>query len=132
MAAPHIAGSAALIKQLHPSWSPQMIQANLMNTAKDLGEDIFTQGAGRVQVDHAASAQAVLTPGSIGLGLVDVEQPVWTKSETLWLTNVSAAPQQYSLEVSDSLPDGVTTHIDPANVTLEAWPKSGIWLVPVV
>jgi hypothetical protein len=119
MAAPHIAGSAALIKQLHPSWSPEMIQANLMNSAKDLGEDVLTQGAGRVQVDDAANAKAVLTPGSVGFGLVDTEQPVWSKSETLCLTNVSTASQQYSLQVNDTLPDGVTTHIDPTSVTVE-------------
>jgi hypothetical protein len=120
MATPHIAGCAALIRQLHPSWSPQMIQANLMNTARDLGEDVFTQGAGRVRVNDAAHALAVLTPGSVGFGLVDVGQTMWTTSETLRLTNVSTTSLQYSLWISDTLPDGVTAHLDPASVALGA------------
>ena len=120
MATPHIAGCAALIKQLHPTWTPPMIQANLMNTAKDLGLNIYRQGAGRVQVDNAVSAQGVLTPGSVGFGLVDVDQPLWTKTETLQLTNVTTASISYSLLVSSTLPMGVTTDLEPGGVTLGA------------
>jgi len=120
MATPHIAGCAALIKQLHPTWTPAMIQANLMNRAKDLDLDIYTQGAGRVQVDDAASVQAVLMPGAVGFGMVDVSQPVWTETETLQLTNVSDGSVDYSLQASGDLPAGVTTSLDPASVTLGA------------
>lgn len=120
MATPHIAGCAVLIKQLHPTWTPAMIQANLMNRAKDLGLDIYTQGAGRVQVDDAASVQAVLMPGALSFGMVDVSQPVWAKTETLQLINVSASSVSYSLQVSGTLPAGVTTSLDPASVTLGA------------
>lgn len=37
MACPHVAGAAALLKQLHPTWSPERIRARLSNTASDLG-----------------------------------------------------------------------------------------------
>ena len=36
MAAPHVAGACALIKQAHPEWTPEQIKAALMNTAKPL------------------------------------------------------------------------------------------------
>lgn len=36
MAAPHVAGACALIKQAHPDWTPEQIKAALMNTAKPL------------------------------------------------------------------------------------------------
>ncbi|CAH2713933.1 Minor extracellular protease vpr [Neobacillus rhizosphaerae] len=36
MAAPHVAGACALIKQAHPDWTPEKIKAALMNTAKPL------------------------------------------------------------------------------------------------
>ncbi len=56
MATPHIAGVAALMKQAHPEWTSQEIKQVIKNTAIDLGEDINSQGAGRVDVLAAIEA----------------------------------------------------------------------------
>ena len=60
MAAPHIAGLAALFKQRHPDWSPAMIKSALMTTASQLrsnGTAIagtpFDRGAGQVTPNKA-------------------------------------------------------------------------------
>ena len=37
MACPHVAGAAALIKQLRPTWTPDRIRSRLKDTAADLG-----------------------------------------------------------------------------------------------
>ena len=37
MACPHVSGAAALLKQLHPTWSPTQIRGHLKRTASDLG-----------------------------------------------------------------------------------------------
>lgn len=44
MAAPHVAGAAALLCQLHGDWGPAEVKAALMNYALDLGVDLFAQG----------------------------------------------------------------------------------------
>lgn len=61
MSSPHIAGIAALFKQLHPDWSPMMIKSALMTSAGNVldGPDtnplvIFRQGAGHVKPMAAA------------------------------------------------------------------------------
>ena len=72
MSAPHIAGIAALFKQLHPDWSPMAIKSALMTTATDVLETFtgttasdasalraFAQGAGHVQPNPA------MTPGLV-------------------------------------------------------------------
>src|SRR5690606_22272063 len=62
MSSPHIAGMAALMKELKPNWSPMMIKSALMTTATDvldtgIGEatKIFRQGAGHVRINAAAN-----------------------------------------------------------------------------
>ncbi len=70
MASPHVAGLAALLKDLHPGWSPMMIKSALMTSAYDvldgLNTDpgvIFSQGAGHVQPNSAADPGLVFDAG---------------------------------------------------------------------
>jgi hypothetical protein len=59
MAAPHVAGAAALILQKYPGLSPAKVKDLLMRSAKDLGEPVIAQGAGRLDIFKAVN---VLTP----------------------------------------------------------------------
>ncbi len=61
MSSPHVAGLAALLKDLHPDWTPMMIKSALMTTAYDILDTgisdatrIFRQGAGHVKPNSAA------------------------------------------------------------------------------
>ena len=60
MSSPHVAGSAALLKQLHPTWSPAMIKSALMTTTNSvklasgaLDPDRFGYGAGHLNPNPA-------------------------------------------------------------------------------
>ncbi|GAA3213258.1 S8 family serine peptidase [Dactylosporangium siamense] len=63
MAAPHVAGSAAQLKALHPDWTPAQLKSALMTTAttamtlpgSDAAAGPFDRGAGRIRVDVAAN-----------------------------------------------------------------------------
>ncbi|HEY8049661.1 MAG TPA: S8 family serine peptidase, partial [Ramlibacter sp.] len=66
MATPHIAGIAALFKQVYPKWSPMMIKSAMMTTAYDVLDGpstnplvVFRQGAGFV------NPTAALDPGLV-------------------------------------------------------------------
>lgn len=63
MAAPHVAGSAALILQENPDYTPFEVKAALMNTAVDLQEDysVYEVGAGRINVYDAVYADTAIT-----------------------------------------------------------------------
>lgn len=88
MATPHVAGAAALIKQLHPSWSPALIKSNLMNAAKNLGISHYEQGAGRVQLAKSAKTPLLAYPGSISFGLPLIDN---VSSGELALLNLSSS-----------------------------------------
>lgn len=69
MSSPHTAGLAALLKDLHPSWSPMMIKSALMTTGSDVldavttATKIFRQGAGHVKPNSAADPGLVFNAG---------------------------------------------------------------------
>jgi hypothetical protein len=72
MSSPHVAGLGALLKNLHPNWSPMMIKSALMTTGSDVldGPDtnplvIFRQGAGHVMPNSAADPGLVFDHGFI-------------------------------------------------------------------
>jgi subtilisin family serine protease len=68
MASPHVAGLAALFKQLHPDWSPMMIKSALMTTA--------TQMAGAAnQAPFAAGSGLVNPNAAMNPGLVFDSRP---------------------------------------------------------
>lgn len=68
MAAPHIAGVAALMVQAHPDWTPEAIKAAIMNTAVNLrdGTPIPRSGAGRVDA-YSAVDTAIYAVGDESL-----------------------------------------------------------------
>ncbi|GAA0318480.1 S8 family serine peptidase [Actinoallomurus spadix] len=68
-AAPHVAGSAALLKQKHPDWTGAMLKAALMGTARPAqGVGVFAQGAGRVDVAGALADPVLADPPSLSMG----------------------------------------------------------------
>ncbi len=75
MSSPHVAGLAALFKELQPTWSPMAIKSALMTTGVDVLDGgtppaaetnpvlIFRQGAGHVQPNAAANPGLVFDSG---------------------------------------------------------------------
>jgi len=70
MSSPHVAGLAALLKDLHPTWTPMMIKSALMTTGYDVLDGpgtnpsvIFSQGAGHVDPNKAADPGLVYNAG---------------------------------------------------------------------
>ncbi len=74
MATPHASGAGALVLEKNPSFSPQDVKALLMATAKDLGLDANTQGAGRGDIAKAFSqhgiSDVVFEPTTLDVGNV--------------------------------------------------------------
>jgi subtilisin family serine protease len=102
MAAPHVTGSAALLREIHPDWSNAYIKSALMSTAKYL--DVYNMdgspaqpldmGAGRLDLTNAADPGVILSPPSLSFGLVPADGQ---KMLMFTMTNIGAAAEAYTL-----------------------------------
>ena len=72
MATPHVAGAAALLKQLHPTWSPAQIKSALVQSAarpvksSSTGNPLLNpmdRGGGRINLAAASMVTATITVG---------------------------------------------------------------------
>ena len=109
MAAPHVAGVMALLKQIHPTWTVAELKALVMNTATN---DLWTSsahtlkhtptrvGAGRTSVANAALASVVAynaaDPGQVSLSFGE-QAVLGTQSfvKSITLKNTGAADAEY-------------------------------------
>lgn len=103
MAAPHVAGAAALLLQAHPDWSVDYVKAALMNTADSLVDaagkeyDHNTQGAGGIRVVEALNATTLVTPGSHSFGVFATEEE--EREHKITIHNLTNSKKNYSLKV---------------------------------
>jgi subtilisin len=62
MAAPHVAGTAALVWAAHPDWDNVLVRTTLAGTAEDLGLALRQQGYGLVRADLAVAVSGGAEP----------------------------------------------------------------------
>jgi subtilisin family serine protease len=133
MAAPQVAGAAALVLQAHPGWTPEEVKAALMNTAAPgaiAGYNPRIDGAGLVQPGRAVDTLALATTeggaASLSFGAPAVSGPL-SVSQPVVLANLGGHPITYELSAAFSgTALGVHVRIRPARVTVAPHGTSGV------
>ncbi len=105
MAAPHTAGSAALLMQQHPAWKAGELKSALMGSAKTAAEQTAVQqGAGRTDVAAAVKQDVIAAEGSLSFGLATYphtdDEPV-----TKTLTYRNLGDEAVTLQLAAALKD---------------------------
>ena len=142
MASPHVAGAAALMVALHPTWTPAQIQSALMTTAnpnvlKENGitpADPFDTGAGRVDLNTASRAGLVLNetyaryiaanpgtggdPKTLNMASFGNAQCLSTCSWTRTVSSTMNSAVTWTSSVTSAA--GITLTVSPISFTLPA------------
>jgi subtilisin family serine protease len=121
MAAPHMSGCVALVKQKYPRWNASKIKSALMAhtvTIKDatgLEYPVSRQGAGRIDI-YKTLNESVLTstPSSIALGELEIVQ---TKELRKSLVLENQTDQVMNVYIRSSVPEGLRFEF-PTRITI--------------
>ncbi len=106
MAAPHVAGVAALALEANPDWEVQHVKSAIMNAAEPVIDrdgnpyPFNTQGAGSVRPFDAITTETLVTPGSHTFGVFDKENGRQTEREHFEVTNLSDERKRYDIDVT--------------------------------
>jgi minor extracellular serine protease Vpr len=127
-ATPHVAGAAALIKQLNPSFTPAQVKSALVNSATI---DVFTTadqtarvsvldaGGGRVDLARASSVSATFSPASLSFGIRKLKKNDVDVSLDLSITSLVDGQNVFTIEVQQIDPgDGVNVVSSVSSVSL--------------
>jgi len=130
MAAPHVAGAAAVLvsrfKAEGTAWTPQKVKDILKQSSVDITQTSyispFDQGAGRLDIPAACSLTTLVMPMHLNFGLADLSADWVSEVKTFTITNLTGTPQTYSWAVDPSFPEhwpsGITVTVNPPQATL--------------
>ncbi len=135
MAAPHLAGSAAVVRQQHPDWSAADVRSAIVNTAdrgviQSLDKTAIVKsanqvGTGRENLLSAVQAAVALDPVSVSFGPVPSGSGQ-TLQVPVTLTNTSGGAKTYTLAVVESAGSGASFTVGGAPVTLGAGENASV------
>ncbi|MEE1807623.1 S8 family serine peptidase [Streptomyces sp. BE133] len=131
MAAPHVAGAAALLAQRHPDWTGQRIKAALVTHAKPSSTySVYQQGNGRVDVP-AALDPALELSGTADFGLVKWQKGTYDKqTRTVTVTNTTNSATTVTPAIGGNIPQGAVTVPGPVEVAAGASAEITVTLDP--
>jgi minor extracellular serine protease Vpr len=118
MATPHVAGSAALLLQLNPAWTPAQVKSALVNSSdvsvlttagSTTAADVLAAGSGRIDLAQASAVAATLMPANLSFGINKLNKAGHSVSlnQTLTVTGVGSSTEFTVAVVPVSVGSGV-------------------------
>lgn len=124
---PMVAGAAALIKQLHPEYRPEVIKSLLANTADAVtrtedGVPVHAQNSGAGRMNLAAAVAATMWADPVSLSF-NARSPrgTFTEAQAVKITNIGSGTDTFTLSVEPGRPEAnVRTSLDRSSLPLDA------------
>lgn len=128
MSSPHVAGSAALLVQLHPDWTPQQVKSALVSTAGTAWADtartqeapVTLGGAGLVDLPRATDPLVLTEPVSLSFGELNVNRGSDGEGLLARITDAGGGAGLWQVQVSPQQSTAGATVVVPPVVVVPA------------
>ncbi|HYC91390.1 MAG TPA: S8 family serine peptidase [Thermoanaerobaculia bacterium] len=131
MAAPHVAGAAALLRKLHPAWTPAEVKSALVTTTTRVNDAPLGRAAGRIDAARADAATTFVDGAGISFGLASAKSGMWEAVRTVSVTNRAAVARTFEIASTGGFP-GATFTATPATLQLAPGESKAVALRLVV
>lgn len=126
MAAPHVAGAAALLLQRHPIWSAYQVKSALMSTAGAAWGDtnrtseapVLVEGAGLIDVNRADDPLLYSDPQSLSFRYLNVSKGAAYRTLAVTVADVGGGFGTWTIELAPQAATSGATIDLPATVTV--------------
>ncbi len=126
MSSPHVAGSAALLRELHPRWTAQQVKSALVATAGTAWDDtartreapVTLAGSGLVDLPRAADPKVLTAPSSLSFGEVDVSRGAASEAQVVRVTDAGGGAGTWHVSI-DAQSDSAGARLElPSELTV--------------
>lgn len=138
MAAPHVAGVAALLLEEHRDWTPRDVKTAIVSTAKPIvgriqeaGRFMAYAGGGRIDALGAMRATILPSQPAATFGMVERKGEPWTATATVAFTNHGASGETLTVK-PPVVPAGATLTVVPETLTLAPGASADLQLTLLV
>ncbi|HEY3921751.1 MAG TPA: S8 family serine peptidase [Gaiellaceae bacterium] len=117
MASPHVAGGAALLKEIHPDWTVAQIKSALVQTADPVRDDsgheisVLREGGGLINLPRANAPLFFASPTAVTFALNG-------GSHSVALTDAGGGPGSWNVTTQVQDPEHGVTFNAPASVSI--------------
>jgi subtilisin family serine protease len=131
MAAPHVAGAAAILAGQHPDWNGEAIKSALIATASPVEAHPYEAGNGRVDIARATTSPVRVTPSSVSANLKWPETK--PRKNTVTYRNTGSTPLTLSLaldlkDATGQAAPAALARLSTAKLTIAAGKEASVTL----
>ena len=126
MAAPHVAGAAALLLQRHPGWTALQVKSALVSTAgaawadsaRTIEAPVVLSGGGLVSLPDANDPKLFTDPVSLSYGDLNVTRGAASRALLLTVADAGDGAGTWAVEVRPQAQPGGVSLVVPGTVTI--------------
>lgn len=125
MAAPYVAGIAAVLREVHPDWNAEQIRDAIISQSKDIHQSLFAQGNGLVDEQQIFTSSVTFSPAHISFGFDTPSLTSWNTSDTVHIVNASGQTKHYEFTALSKNP-AILLSFSPAAIDVPAGQTAGV------